>query len=91
MQRVLEMARAGFFKEIALFRAVQGWVTQLGISGSASMNQQFDNNIIDDPMRGVPFLKGYLAFAGSGTDSRSHQLFIAMADQAGLGTRLHSS
>lgn len=84
VQRVRDMAKAGFFKDVAFFRAVKGFVTQFGISGDPNMQAQW-GAIPDDPSLGIPFFKGMMAYAGNGYNSRTTQIFFAMANQYQLG------
>jgi len=72
----------------ALFRPVKDFLVQFGISKDQNLNKRFaSKTIADDPKVGVRIEFGTLAFAGSGRDSRSTQLFIALTNDAwpGLG------
>lgn len=84
VQRVRDMARAGFFKDVAFFRAVQGFITQFGISGDPAEQSKW-GTIPDDPSLGIPFYKGMVAFAGNGQNSRTTQIFFSNGNQFQLG------
>ena len=68
------------------------------LAGKPEMNKNYQRNLKDDPSW-LPlgpdhrqngdgtkrFQKGYLAYAGSGTNSRSNQLIVALGDNGRLG------
>lgn len=85
VQRVVDMAASGFFKDIAFFRAVRGFLVQFGLSGDTALQAQWNYQIPDDPSLGIPFYKGMVAFAGNGVDSRTSQIFFALENQFFLG------
>ncbi|EOD23825.1 hypothetical protein EMIHUDRAFT_239073 [Emiliania huxleyi CCMP1516] len=90
VERVLGMAKSGFFEQLPFFRMLPNFLVQFGISTSAEKQRhwQSQGNIRDDPRpAGVPFTDGILSFAGYGTDSRSTHLFITLGSQPGLGHR----
>lgn len=78
-------------------RCIKNFICQFGIAGVPSYNKPY-KQMQDDPNwlpegpkhrkneLGVRrFGKGYLAYAGSGKNSRSNQLIVALADNGGLG------
>lgn len=82
----------------ALMRCVKNFLCQFGIAGIPSYNKPFNKNLPDDPNwlpegpthrtneLGVKrFGKGYLAYAGSGKNSRGNQLIVALSDNKMLG------
>ena len=91
------MVRTGYFSsKIALFRCVKKFICQFGLAGRTELNKSF-YSIADDPSwlpkgpdhrsneQGVKrFQKGYLAYAGSGENSRSNQLIVALNDNGRL-------
>lgn len=82
-------------------RCIKNFLCQFGIAGDPSYNKPYsgkNNNLQDDPNwlpegpthrkneLGVKrFGKGYLAYAGSGKNSRSNQLIVALKDNERLG------
>jgi cyclophilin family peptidyl-prolyl cis-trans isomerase len=88
-----------FLGVVPLMRCVEGFICQFGLRGGAS--ELFSRKIPDDPnwlpqgrtpqarrnALGVKrFMKGYVAYAGSGPNSRGRQIFVSLADQSGLGS-----
>jgi hypothetical protein len=84
---------------VPLMRCVEDYLCQFGLRGNASA--LYARKIPDDVpwlpqgrtqkdrrnSLGVKrFMKGYLAYAGSGPNSRGRQLFVSLADQSGLGS-----
>jgi peptidyl-prolyl cis-trans isomerase A (cyclophilin A) len=78
--RFLEMVDSGFFDRIALFRVVPGFLAQFGIPYTKTKTWPA---IKDDPNVGIQdpvFQRGMVAFAGSGPNTRTTQLFIGYQD-----------
>ncbi len=81
-------------------RCVRNFICQFGLAGDPSYNEEYKgkkNALPDDPNwlpegpshrtneLGVKrFAKGYFAYAGSGTNSRSNQLIVALGDNERL-------
>eukprot|EP00405_Crypthecodinium_cohnii_P024846 CAMPEP_0206491902 /NCGR_PEP_ID=MMETSP0324_2-20121206/45529_1 /ASSEMBLY_ACC=CAM_ASM_000836 /TAXON_ID=2866 /ORGANISM="Crypthecodinium cohnii, Strain Seligo" /LENGTH=201 /DNA_ID=CAMNT_0053973695 /DNA_START=116 /DNA_END=722 /DNA_ORIENTATION=+ len=81
VQRFVDMVRAGFFTDIAMFRCIDGFLAQFGISDDADANRQFEKVIPDDGEEGQSFEKQRPGLA-------DQQLFVTLADQTGnLGHR----
>ena len=89
--RFLEMVTDGFFTDIAMFRTVDKFLSQFGISDNPQFKASNPNfkfrEILDDPDMGLGIKKHYMSFAGSGVNSRSSQVFIAFEDLGWLGPR----
>jgi cyclophilin family peptidyl-prolyl cis-trans isomerase len=88
-KRFLDLVRDRYFDGSALFRAIPNFLVQFGIAKEESKRQKWlDKTIEDDPMRpDIPIDIGTVSFAGTGTDSRSTQIWIALADNTTLGDR----
>eukprot|EP01041_Mallomonas_annulata_P003663 gene3663-7294_t len=84
-QRFIELVRDGFYTDIALFRCVDGFLTQFGISDNSDLSHWHSNEIMDDPSKNKGIKKNYLSYAGGGPNTRSTQLFIAFEDLDFLG------
>jgi peptidyl-prolyl cis-trans isomerase A (cyclophilin A) len=85
--RFYNLVDIGYFKEIAFFRAIDGFMVQFGIHGNPKVNKVWrDSNIKDDPnVTGVSNQDGYLTFARTGApDSRSTQFFLNLGNNKGL-------
>lgn len=82
--RFYELVNAGFFDEARFFRVVPGFVAQFGINDKPKVNDEWDAKTIPDEPVKETNARGTIVFATSGPDSRSHQLFINLADNARL-------
>ena len=81
--RFYNMVKAGYLTDIAIFRAVKGFMFQFGIHGTPEIAQAWGNATIkDDPsVAGVSNLPGMLTFAQTGRpNSRSSQMFINLGN-----------
>mmetsp|Transcript_36846 Transcript_36846/g.47611 ORF Transcript_36846/g.47611 Transcript_36846/m.47611 type:complete len:484 (-) Transcript_36846:1050-2501(-) len=83
-ERFIRLVNSNFFSsKVALFRVVPEQLVQFGISGNVSISKQWHKSTIkDDPQwLLIPrnFNKGFVSFAGGGSDSRNTQLFMTLA------------
>ncbi|MEM7783417.1 MAG: peptidylprolyl isomerase [Planctomycetota bacterium] len=80
--RFYNMVKAGFFKDVAIFRAIKGFMFQFGIHGDPQVAQAWgDATIKDDPPAGVSNTPGTISFAQtSRPNSRSSQMFINLGN-----------
>jgi peptidyl-prolyl cis-trans isomerase A (cyclophilin A) len=82
--RFYELVQSGFFNENRFFRVVPGFVAQFGLNDKPKVNEAWDGKTIaDEPLKETN-ARGTIVFATSGPDSRSHQLFINLVDNARL-------
>ncbi len=83
--RFFNLVDIGYFKDIAIFRAVNGFMFQFGIHGDPAISRIWkDANIRDDAAKGISNLPGYISFANAGPHTRSNQLFINLGNNARL-------
>ena len=84
VDRFYNLVVGGYFNDIAIFRAVAGFVIQFGIHGSPLVNNAwYQATIQDDPVR-ESNVKGTLTFATGGPNTRTTQLFINLNDNKRL-------
>lgn len=84
VDRFYNLVEAGFFKDIALFRMVKGFVVQFGIHGTPLVSSVWrEASIQDDPVK-TTNARGTLTFATAGSNTRTTQLFINLGDNAML-------
>ena len=82
--RFYNLARSGYFKDIALFRVIKGFMCQFGIHGDPSIAAKWRQaNMPDDPVKGSN-TRGTITFATAGPNTRTTQLFINYADNQRL-------
>ena len=81
-----KMVEAGYFKDIAFFRVVRGFMAQFGMHGDPATNREWSAKTIqDEPVR-TSNKPGYVSFAQTGApNSRSNQMFINLADNQRQG------
>jgi cyclophilin family peptidyl-prolyl cis-trans isomerase len=80
--RFYELVRIGYFTDVRFFRMKPNFIVQFGIHGDPSVNALWDTaEIPDDPIRSSN-ADGTIAFAASGPNTRSTQLFISTANNA---------
>jgi len=84
--RFYNLVKIGYFKDIAIFRAINGFMFQFGIHGEPAISKKWSNaNIKDDPsVSGVSNQPGFLTFAHAGPNTRSTQMFINLRDNKSL-------
>jgi cyclophilin family peptidyl-prolyl cis-trans isomerase len=88
-QRFLELVAEGYYDGSGFFRVRPGFVVQFGLAADPSVTARWvDANLKDDPVKQTN-RKGTIAFATSGPDTRTTQVFInlhnnGMLDQRGF-------
>jgi len=82
--RFYNLVKIGFYKDVAFFRVINGFMAQFGIHGDPAVSAKWrDARIPDDPVR-QSNLRGFVSFAMGGPNTRTTQLFINYADNARL-------
>lgn len=80
--RFYQLVKAGFFDDSRFYRVVPGFVAQFGIPGDPLLAAVWRNAAMrDDPSKGNN-LRGTIAFAMTGPDLRTTQLYINLTDNA---------
>ena len=92
-ERFIELVEDGYYDNTALFRAIDKFLIQFGLSSDDKLREKWFKigNIKDDPPLNIKFEKGIMSFAGSGPDSRNTQIFFTMIEEGRkhyLGTEL---
>lgn len=84
VDRFYHLVRAGFFDDSRFFRVRSGFIAQFGIPGVARVAQAWrDRTIPDDPVRRSN-RRGFVAYAMTGPNTRTTQLYINLADNSRL-------
>jgi peptidyl-prolyl cis-trans isomerase A (cyclophilin A) len=82
--RFYNLVKNGFYDDTRFFRVINGFMVQFGINGDPKVSANWRTATIkDDPVK-QSNRRGYITFATSGPDSRTSQVFINFADNAGL-------
>jgi peptidyl-prolyl cis-trans isomerase A (cyclophilin A) len=82
-ERFRDLVEAGFFDKERFFRTIPGFVTQFGLSANPGDNKAWDKPIADDSVKQTN-ARGSFVFATQGPNTRTHQFFINLADNANL-------
>jgi len=80
--RFRELVRARFFDDSRFFRVRRGFIAQFGIAGDPAENARW-KPFGDDPVK-QSNVRGTIAFAMTGPDTRLTQVYINLGDNARL-------
>jgi peptidyl-prolyl cis-trans isomerase A (cyclophilin A) len=84
VDRFHELVRMRYFDQGRFFRVVPGFIAQFGVHRDFNVHEQWRQFfILDDPPQ-QKNLRGTLAFAQSGKNTRATEIFINLADNAML-------
>lgn len=82
--RFYNLASAGYFDDVRFFRVIAGFMAQFGIHGDSAVSAAWrSSNIPDDPVV-QSNTRGFVSYAMAGPNTRTTQIFINYADNAGL-------
>ncbi|MBU6365358.1 MAG: peptidylprolyl isomerase [Gemmatimonadetes bacterium] len=81
--RFLELVQGGYYAGTRFYRVVPGFVAQWGIHGDPAVSARWrEATIPDDPPR-TGNVRGTIAFAASGPDTRATEVFVSTGDNRG--------
>jgi cyclophilin family peptidyl-prolyl cis-trans isomerase len=82
--RFYNLVRSGYFKDIAFFRVIPGFMAQFGIHGDPKVSAAWrPASIQDDPVKGSN-TRGTVTYAMGGPNTRTTQFFINLVDNVRL-------
>ena len=82
--RFYNLVQSGFFKDVAFFRVISGFMCQFGIHGDPKVAAAWRSaQIADDPVKGSN-TRGAITFATAGPNTRTTQLFINFGNNTRL-------
>src|SRR5438477_3155734 len=84
--RFYNLARSGYFKDVAFFRVIPGFMCQFGIHGDPKVADAWNKvkaQIPDDAVK-ASNTRGAVTFATGGPNTRTTQLFISFGDNSRL-------
>ena len=84
VDRFHELVRMRYFDDARFYRVLKGFIAQFGVHRDFNVHATWRNLfIVDDPAK-EKNLRGTLAFAKSGPNTRATEIFINLADNAVL-------
>lgn len=84
VDRFYTLVRTGFFDDSRFFRVRAGFIAQFGIPGDPAVTAVWkDRTMPDDPVR-QSNTRGFVAYAMTGPDTRTTQLYVNYDDNARL-------
>ncbi len=86
VDRLYQLIKYEYYKDVAIFRVVPNFVAQFGIHNDSIINKSWSNKgFVDEPV----IMKNEamtIAFARSGVETRTNQIFINLKNNARLDT-----
>jgi len=84
VDRFYYLVKNNYYNDNRFFRVLPNFVVQWGMKGKPAVDTVWENlGIADEPVK-LSNTKGTIAFARSGPNTRSNQLFINLADNVRL-------
>jgi len=87
VDRFYQLVRAGFFDDSRFYRVVPGFIAQFGIPGDPTVTPLWKDRAIEDDSVRASNVRGMIAFAMNGPNTRTTQLFISLVDNSRLDTQ----
>lgn len=84
VQRFLQLVTNKFYTDVAIYRAVPGFLVQFGVVSDAERKDRYEA-IPDDLVRGIPVQDGMVCFAAAGPDTRTAAICIFLGSFPQLG------
>ena len=82
--RFYNLIKIGFYRNVAFFRVIDGFMAQIGIHGDPKVSAAWKNaNIEDDPVT-QKNTRGMVSYATAGPGTRTTQFFINFGDNSKL-------
>jgi len=82
VDRFYNLVRAGYFQDVAFYRAIENYIVQFGTHGNPEVTQVWSDARIRDDQPQLANDRGTLSFAQEAPNSRTTQLFINLADNS---------
>jgi len=80
--RFYHLVRAGYFDDSRFFRVVPGFIAQFGIPGDPAITQVWKDRAMPDDSARTSNVRGTIAYAMTGPNTRTTQLFISLVDNS---------
>lgn len=80
--RLYNLVRARFFEDVAFHRTIRNFVAQFGISGDTAVTTAWEGRSIPDDTVRTQNVRGTLAFARGGPNTRNTQLFFNLVSNS---------
>ena len=85
--RFYNLVKNGFYDNVRFFRVISGFMVQFGINGDPKLSAQWREARIPDDRVSQSNKRGFITFATAGPNTRTTQVFINFADNAGLDSQ----
>jgi len=78
--RFHELVQGGYYAGTRFYRVVPGFVAQWGIHGDTAVSARWRDATIPDDAPRTPNVRGTIAFAASGPDTRATEVFVSTGE-----------
>lgn len=82
--RFHQLVKEGFYDGNRFYRVVPGFVAQFGLADDRKANERWEQATLPDDSVRQSNARGTIVFTSSGPNTRSHQVFVNLADNSRL-------
>jgi cyclophilin family peptidyl-prolyl cis-trans isomerase len=82
--RFYQLATSGYFSDSRFSRVVPGFIAQFGVAGDSALNARWSGAVFPDDAVTHSNVRGTIAFAMTGPNARTTQLYINLVDNVRL-------
>lgn len=82
VDRLYQLIKDDYYSDVAIYRVIPNYIAQFGINNHTNSKTYWENLVVSDEPVVENNLRGSIAFARDGANSRTTELFINLSDNS---------